>query len=269
MFRVILQTLVMTVFFSSLACAEQPSSAVPQNPKSGNDSGIEGVGKDFQVELKSLVFEGRDPFGGVCTLFLSGVERGEGDYVLSLLTKVEYSIHGVNPLDMQAQFYRYNLKDNRYHDTHESVENTTPALASVLLADSTIVPDMNQLSSYEQELLLLQSMRVDFVDFDIESFESALKTVLEDNTTLASQSLLLDQMNRAILKIKHFDHYDASICSDFQLGGEMQSVLFKLNQPMEEGDDHDDHDHDHDNDQHDDHENDADHGDHDHDHDHN
>jgi len=243
MLRVILQAIVITVLFSSLACAEQPTSAVPPNPDSGKDTGVEGVDKGFQVELKSLVYEGRDPFGKVCNLFLSGVEQGEGDHTLALLTKVNYSIHEVNPLDMQAQFYRYNLKDNHYYDTHESLENTTPALAAILLSDKTLVPDMNQLSFYEQELLLLQSMRVDFVDLDIEAFEKGLEAVFNDNAALDSQSTLLDQMNRAILKIKHFDHYDASICSDFQLRSEMQSVVYQLNQDLEEGDDHEDHDH--------------------------
>ncbi len=268
MLKTIMQTLAITVFFSTLACAEQPAIAVPQNPKGGTGTGVEGVDKNFQVELKSLVYEGRDPFGGACTLFLSGVESGEGAHSLSLMTKVVYSIHGVNPLDMQAQFYRYNRKENLYYESHGGVENTTPALAAALLSDSALVPDMNQLTSYEQELLLLQSMRVDFADFDIEAFEVGLKTVLQDNTALAAQSALLDQMDRAILKIKHFDHYDASICSDFQLGMEMQSVVYQLNKGVEE-------DHDHDHDDHDDEGDDADHsadvdqGDHDHDHDHN
>jgi hypothetical protein len=265
----IFKTLYAITFITTVACAENPAPAVAPVPTNG---GIEEVTSETKLELDALYFKGRDAFGRQCNLLLAGYEpQGHGhDHSMQWVAQLEYVVHGVRPLDMQLDFYRYSIDTNQFFSAIDEVVDTYPVLAGAILSDKTLEADINQLPVYEQQLSLLQSMRIDFFDMDILQFEQAMDEVLH-GASLSDYLAVLNQMNRAVLKVKHSDHYDAGVCSDFRLQSDLVKAEFNLNSGHQDDHDHDhddhddhgDHDHDHDHDDHDD-----DHGDHDHDHGH-
>lgn len=205
-----------------------------------------GHSESNKMTLSSLVYQGLDLNGRACELYVSGYEsHGE----LRVLTKVNYAIHGVTPMDMRAHFYRYDDKTNSYFEP--SVDFGTPALAAIQLNDENLEADLNLVEEYEDSKQLEQFMRLDFAEMDIQGFELGLQSVLADNKDLASSMSLLDQLNQAVLVIFHHDHYHTGFCTQFQLKDHMHTAEFDLDGASDEHDDHeedDDHGHDHDHD---------------------
>ena len=241
-----LKILVISTFLASSACAEDASSPVAPNKK--NDEPV--VAEEEHLELPSLLFKGKDPFGSPCNLYISASEHededeGSGDHghkhTLEFFAKVDYSVHGESPLDTQVNFYRYSLDQNKFFPEDSTEPNTTPTLASIVLNDKNEKVDINKMTEYEQKGQLAQSLRIDFSDMDIESFEESLEAVVEDDSTLSTHKATLDQMNRAVLKLSHNGHYDSVACSNFQLSG-VENVEFDINASHDD----DDHDHGHD-----------------------
>lgn len=202
---------------------------------SGHGHGHDHGSNDNKKDLRALVYQGQDLSGHSCNLYISGYEdHGQ----LRILTKVKYRIHGVTPMDMQPEFYSFDLETNTYSDPASG--EGSPALAALVLRDDSVEADINRLEEYMDAYELLQFMRLDFFDMNIEEFQAGLGSVLADNKNLASEMKGLDQLEQAILVIFHHDHYDAGFCTNFRLKDHMHTATFDLDAEMD-----DDHDHDH------------------------
>ena len=185
-------------------------------------------------------------------------EEHGGEHHHDIVAKLGYSIHGEAPLDTIVDFQRYDLSTNTYYPLGSNEANTMPVMVSAVLEDENIIVDYNKLLEYEQNGVLVQSLRADLNDVDFVTFESALDEVLENNNSFEANQSSLNQLQRTVFKIFHSGHYDAAACSNFTLSG-MNLVEFEL------GGKHGDHDDDHGDDDHgDDDHGDDDHGDDDH-----
>ncbi len=236
--------LILFTLFSNAACAEDVTApvAAPQGHVHEQEGGAGESEEEEHLDLMALTYKGRDPFGTSCYLHISGIEEEhDGEHHHDLVAKMGYSLHGETPLDTIVKFQKYNLDTNTYYSMDSVEENTIPVLVSALLKDAEVF-DYNKLVEYEQEGLLVQSLRADFDTIDFTSFESALDEVLENNEQFELRKSDLDQLQRIVLKLAHAGHYDAVACSNFELI-EMQSVEFELG--GDHGDDDHDHDHDH------------------------
>ena len=264
------------LLFLIVRCAEGSNSEFSQNRALAKKSGNLESTVESSKEITAYVFEGMDSWGRTCRLYISE-EAGLGDEVEQpeqtgdpessipkpeILVKMDYILHGVDPMGMVADFYRYNPNLNEFFDVQSEGEGTVLVLVAVAINDDQQTVDLNKIGEYEKKGLLVQSMRIDF----------------EDNN---------EDVEKLVFKMEHAGHYDGLVCSDFQMKG-IQKVRFNLEQHEDESgdddDDDDDHDHDHDedhegegrddddhegegrNDDHDDHEDDG-HG-HNHDHHH-
>jgi hypothetical protein len=217
------------VFFGllSTACAQEPQSPIAPIDRSKAATGEE---KKEVLELIALKFEGFDPNGRACNLYISAEEHSEiseGDHGHGLLIKVDYALHDEEILDTEGAFYRYNLRENKYFGTDDAGPNRLPALVSAKLTGDSVVFDPNQITEYERTGILEQLVRIDFQDFEIENYLLALEAVLEDNSKFAEKSSVLNALNRGIVKISHNDHYDAVSCTDFNLTS-LEKVTFHL-----------------------------------------
>lgn len=242
-------TLILLLFLTNTACAEEASSPVTPlqkqtdtQPGSSKDSATD---EESHLELMALTYKGKDPFGTDCFLYISAIEEEhEGEHHHELIAKLGYNLHGEKPLDSVVVFQKYSLDSNKYYPMSSNEPNTNPVLVSAILKDESIDADYNKLLKYEQSGNLIQSLRVDFHDMDFESFESALDEVFENNGTFEANKTKLDQLQRTVLKLAHAGHYDAVACTHFKLT-ETKLIDFELENGHEEDEDNHDHDHDH------------------------
>ena len=253
------KTLAFLFVFSNLACAETPDASVAPTKIAKK------AAPQKHLDLPALAFEGKEGiFGQSCKLYISAVEHKHGNtHELEYLVKVDYKIHGQTAVDTHAEFFLYQDSNKKYLPASSTAKDSFPVLASILLKDKSKTADMNKYSDYIKSNELQQFLRIDFQDIDIDAFEVALESVLDDSTQFQKNKTALDQLQKAILQMFHNNHYDAVVCSSFKLKG-LQDVEFNLNETEEE--EEGDHDHDHEEEGHD-HEEEEEEG-HDHDHDH-
>lgn len=218
-------------FILTTGCASEANS--PIEPVTRNKGASEKQ-ETHTVELKALKYEGLDPFGRTCVAFVALAEAHEG-HAHELLVKIDYNLHGESILDSEGKFYLYDIRGNRYLDKDATEPQARPALLSVKLTDADIEFDPNRMVEYEQQGLLEQSVRLDFLEMNIEEFEETLELVVADDSKFGENSDVLNQLNRAIVKISHNGHYDSVACGDFVASG-LETVTFDLEE---------EHDHDH------------------------
>lgn len=242
MFTGAAKLLIPLILLSNIACAEEPQA--PIKALQGLDEANNGADEDHSDEkitssnLMSLAFKGKDPFGTDCLLYISKVETTDEDH--ALIAQFGYNLHGETPIDSIVEFRRYNINNNTYYPVDSQQTGTTPSLVSAILDDNSMVVDYNKLVEYEQEGLLIQSVRADFFDMDFTLFKTSLDQVLSNSNQFLANKPNLDQLKTAVLKLSHAGHYDSVACFNFQLE-KMEKVKFNL-----ESDHNGDHDHDHD-----------------------
>jgi|GEM_PF-2285147 len=260
-----LKAIILSAFLSSVACADEAISPIAPLDNSFKNEGLSSD-EHTDLDLTALTFEGRDPFGTKCSLHISGFEdahlESENDeHGFEFVAKLSYGLHGQSAQDSIVDFKRYDLDTNTYYPLDSSSANSMPVMVSAILSDEDETVDYNKLVEYENNGILLQSLRADFFDVDTESFTEALETVLEDNSTFEANKSVLDQLQGTVLKIQHNGHYDAASCSRFKLTS-IEEIEFELGKGHD--DDHDDDHGDHDDDHGDDDDHDDDHDGHDH-----
>ena len=232
------------LLFLIVRCAEGSNSEFNQSralaEKSGNSESSVESSVESSKEFTAYVFEGMDSWGRACHLYISE-EAGLGDEVeqpaeaedpesstpkSEILVKLDYLLHGQDPMGMVADFYRYDPNLNEFFDVQSEGEGTVLALVAVTINDDEQTVDINKVGEYEKKGLLVQSMRIDFEENDRD-------------------------VEKLVFKMEHSGHYDGLVCSDFQMKG-IQKVRFNLTTEDHDDDDHEGEGHDHDDD--DDHE---------------
>ena len=196
--------------------AEGSNSEFSQNQALAQKSGNSESSVESSKEFTAYVFEGMDSWGRACHLYISE-EAGLGDEVeqpeetedpesstpkSEILVKLDYLVHGQDPMGMVADFYRYNPNLNEFFDVQSEGEGTVLALVAVTINDDEQTVDVNKVGEYEKKGLLVQSMRIDFEENDRD-------------------------VEKLVFKIEHSGHYDGLVCLDFQMKG-IQKVRFNL-----------------------------------------
>lgn len=227
------KTVLMVSFLSfNTACAEEAKSPVgPLASEQRQDVGEKP--HEDEVELMALQFTGKDAFNTPCTMAIAVPKEDESDedgHHHEFVTKFDYNIHGETPTDTVAGFYNYQESTDTFFSPEEDVEGSVPALASVLLKDETIKPDVNQVLEYQQQGLLSQFVRMNFNSVDIHVLMESMEQVLEDPSQFDSKKSELNQLQQSVLKISHAGHFDAVACGGFELTGlEVTEFSFKDN----------------------------------------
>lgn len=253
-----LMTSLIIPFFlmGSVACAEEAKS--PVKPKDPIGQGEECPAdepncEEEALELAAVTYEGTDPFGKACHLYVSVLEEEhEGEHHHELVAKMGYQLHGEKPIDTVVEFQRYNLNENKYYSPDEGGPDSLPVLVSAILDHDDEEVDYNKLLEYEEEGHLVQSLRADFKEMSMEAFEESIEEVISDKTKFEDHKAELDQLDRLVLKLAHGGHYDAVACLGFRATG-VNKVTFEIGGDHDHDDDHDHGDDDDDDDDHDDH----------------
>ncbi len=237
------------LLITTISCAETPSPLVQVNQPSKNDEPLPKTGEGLIIQLDSVIYAGQDPFGSPCTMALAI------DDEMHLWTQIDYKIHGLKASDTSVDFYQYNLSQNTFYGKDDKVAGALPALASVLAEVDPESLDVNKTFEYEQQGSLLQSVRIDFFDIDVDGFILELKNVTDLKTLPVNDNSIINSMDRLIVKIGHNGHYDAAICTNMKISG-MEARTFSMGLDHDHDEDSDEHDDDHADDHDDDHQHD-------------
>lgn len=211
-------------FLILAGCSEDPKLTVSAPPP--DEKGVEAVTGGQTIVLRSLVYRGREPqTGRVCTVFLSAFDTDSG---LQVVARPELLVHGVSPLDMKLDFYLYKLTENQYFSADSAQPGTALALAAARLSNSQAAGEMNQLAQYEADFTLLQSIRIDFRATELRTFQEALQRSLANPQLVVGLYDSLNKISRLQIRIKHLDHYDPTLCLNYQLDRDLQLIEYTL-----------------------------------------
>ena len=245
-------SVILSTFFLvfNTACAE--NATAPVGPRGGNEQGSLGGEEESEAfTANALVFKGRDPFGTSCNLHLAIVEEEGHDgeeHEHAMVAKLDYTIHGQAPADMEVEFKNYSFESNSFTEIDNKVAGSIPVLAAALLKDENAEVDLNDVESYEESGALEQFLRLDFEFDSADAFTEDLETVLEDSSQLAALEGQLDQLESLVMKIYHVGHYDALACSGFKPAS-VELTEFNLHAEHEHEEEHE-HEHEHEHDDH-------------------
>lgn len=243
-----LQVFVSIMFFSNVSCAEEPTSPISGKvAKNESPKEQESEQAHEKLTLDSLVYEGKKPFGGQCSVAVAVVEDEDHGHH-HLVAKVGYRVHGQALADSEVMFKDYNLDKNSFYDLEKGPKGSVPVLISASTKDGKAVEDINALEALEQSGQLQQFVRFDFfAGTEAHDFIEALEAVtIAGKSTIEDEKTLLNVLEQTVFKINHGGHYDTVACFKFKPLN-VQKLDYDLDADHEEdhGEDHDDHDHDH------------------------